>query len=70
MKPNNLAAWRKSQNMTQTQLADKLSTTQPYISQIENGYVPGGEFMWRFYQAFGQDATTAAFSNGHDSQPA
>jgi DNA-binding XRE family transcriptional regulator len=36
--PTALAFWREHRKMTQTQLAQAVEVTQPYINQIENGH--------------------------------
>ena len=35
-----LVAWRKTMGWTQTQLAEKLGVTQPYVSSMERAVAP------------------------------
>lgn len=47
-----LAAWRKTAGLTQTQLAEKLGVSQPYVSQIERSrdpLVPGPAIVIEIY---------------------
>ena len=48
-----LAAWRKTQGMTQIQLAKALDCSQSYVSQIERAndpLMPGRPMLERIYE--------------------
>lgn len=40
-----LKTWRKSQRLNQTQLAKMLGVSQPRVSEIENGEMPGTQLI-------------------------
>lgn len=48
-----LVAWRKKMGWTQTQLAEKLGVTQPYVSSMERAVdpaVPNTSIMGRIFE--------------------
>lgn len=48
-----LVAWRKKMGWTQTQLAEKLGVTQPYVSSMERAVdpaVPNTSVMARIFE--------------------
>jgi len=57
--PNSLRALRLGAGMSQTKLAEKAGTTQPYIARIESGRAdPGTDMLERLAEALGISALT------------
>lgn len=59
---NKIKNYRLLKGLNQAQLADKLGISRVYLSEVENGRVPGGDVVLKLSILFNEDARNIFFT--------